>query len=410
MPTMTWQPSGPPSSGEIQTIDPDRAADIEAKHRLVADFLERHGHDALLLEDPQNFAWFTSGGDATRHGSSEAVAALFITADARVVVTNNVDSGQLFDRELHGMGFQLKERPWQEPLSLLVEDLCRGRAVARDAARSGAKDISVHLTGMRIPLSDYETQRLRELGRGVAHAVEATCRRLEAGRTEADIAGELAHRLLKNRVQPERLQICGDGRGRRYRHWAFSDEKVERYCVVSAVGRRYGLLVAASRTVSLGEPPREIRDAHHRSVLMQATGMFFSQKDWEVFEIWNRVGRIYEKYNYPNEWRLADQAEVIGYRLREMPVVPNSEFRLARNMPVHWHPSVGPAMLGDTILVGEQSFELLTPMEQWPRVIVKVKGVPIARPDILRRDTMSAAGSNDSILSFSALSDASVLD
>ncbi|HUG90307.1 MAG TPA: M24 family metallopeptidase [Planctomycetaceae bacterium] len=409
MATTMWQQSSPPSSGEIQTIDPDRAADIEAKHRLVGEFLERHGYDALLLEEPQNFAWFTSGGDATRRGSSESTAALFITPDARVAVTNNVDSGQLFDRELHGMGFQLKERPWPEPGRLLVDDLCRGRSVAGDVDRSGIRDISVHLTGMRIPLTDFEARRLADLGRGVAHAVEATCRQLEAGRTEADVAGELAHRLLKQGIRPDRLQVAGDGRGRRYRHWTFTDERVDRYAVVSAVGQRHGLLVSATRTVSFGEPPREIRDAHHRAVLMQATGMFFSQREWELFEIWNRVERIYEKFNYPNEWRLADQAEVIGYYLRELPVVPNSEYRLTPNVPVHWHPSVGPALVGDTVLVGEKGFELLTPMEQWPRVTVKVKGVPIPRPDILRRDRMIAAA-GDSILSFTGLTDDSALD
>lgn len=409
MVAMTRQHSSPPSSGEIQTIDPDRAADIEAKHRLVGEFLERHGYDALLLEQPQNFAWFTSGGDCTRRGSSETTAALFITGDARVVVTNNVDSAQLFERELHGMGFQLKERPWQEPTPLLVEDLCRGRTVASDRARPGLRDASVNLPGMRLPLTEFECRRLRALGRGVAHAVEATCRRLDADRTEADIAGELAHRLLKRRILPERLQVCGDGRSRRFRHWGYSDERVERYCVVSAVGRQYGLVAAATRTVSLSEPPREIREGHHRALLMQATGMYFSQREWELFEIWNRVERIYEKYNYPNEWRLSDQAEVLAYELREVPVVPNSEYRLAQNVPVHWHPSVGPALVGDTILVGEQAFELLTPMEQWPRVTVKVKGVPIARPDILRRDLM-ATGSGDSVLSFMGLEEDSILE
>ena len=402
MPTMTWPHSSPPSSGEIPLLDPDRASDIEAKHRLVAEFLEQHGYHALLLEEPQNFAWFTSGGDSTRGGSPETTAALFITPDARVVVTNSVDSGQLFDYELHGMGFQLKERPWEEPGRLLIEDLCRGRAVAGDAARPGLRDVSMHLGGMRLPLTDFECRRLHEVGRGVAHAVEATCRQLDAGRTEADIAGELAHRLLRRRILPERLQVAGDGRNRRYRHWTFGAERVERYCVVSAVGRQHGLLAAATRTVSFGEPPREIRDGHNRALLMQATGMFFSQRDWELFEVWDRVERIYDKFNYPNEWRLAEQAEVVGYNLCEAPLLPKSEFRLAAGMAVFWHPSVGPAVIADTILVGENGFELLTPMEQWPRVTVTVKGTPIPRPSILERDT-SDPGSSDSVLSFDRL-------
>ena len=37
--------------------------------------------------------------------------------------------------------------------------------------------------------------------------MEATCRRLDAGRTEADIAGELAHRLLKRRNSAEEAEF-----------------------------------------------------------------------------------------------------------------------------------------------------------------------------------------------------------
>jgi Xaa-Pro dipeptidase len=119
---------------------------------------------------------------------------------------------------------------------------------------------------------------------------------------------------------------------------------------------------------------------------MQATGMYFSQPDWELFETFNRVSRIYEKFGCPDEWQVADQGSVIAYKTNEVPIVPRSEFRLAQRMPVFWHPSVGPALVADTILVGESEFELLTPAGDWPRVKVEVKGAPIFRPDILRRD------------------------
>jgi hypothetical protein len=34
-----------------------------------------------------------------------------------------------------------------------------------------------------------------------------------------------------------------------------------------------------------------------------------------------------------------------------------------RRMPLHWHSSVGPAVAGDTILVADRQFELLTPTQ-----------------------------------------------
>ena len=137
-----WKPVGPMSSAEFQTVDGDRLADIQHKHAAVKQLLAVRQLDAILLQRPLNFAWFTSGGDCSRGGSSDASAALFITPEARVVVTSNAESAQLFDRELQGLGFQLKERPWHEPRATLMDDLCRGRKVASDARFNGTPDIS----------------------------------------------------------------------------------------------------------------------------------------------------------------------------------------------------------------------------------------------------------------------------
>lgn len=396
MSAVIHEPVEPPS-GEFRINSPERGVDIEQKHRAVAEFLESHHYDALLLQKPSNFAWFTSGGDCTRAGSSETIAAVFITPDARVIVSSNVDSAEIFERELLGLGFQLKERPWHEPRHLLIDDLCRSRTVASDTGFGHADDVSPQLAGLRTPLTVLECERMRELGRLVSHAVEATARQCLQGETEAEIAGELAHRLIKRQVIPERIQVAADGKNRRYRHWSYGGARAENSCVIAAVGKRWGLCVGAARTVCFGQLPDDVRKAHHRALLMQATGMYFSQPEWEVFEVWNRVQRIYEKFGCTNEWQLADQAEILGYLVNEIPFVPKSEFRISARTAVHWHPSVGPALVADTALVGENGFELLTPMEDWPKVTIEVKRFPIQCPDILRRDQPSE-NPNDSVL------------
>ena len=137
---------------------------------------------------------------------------------------------------------------------------------------------------------------------------------------------------------------------------------------------------------------------------MQATGMYFSQGDWELFEVWKRVKRIYEKFGHPDEWQNASQAEIIGYEVTEIPVVPKSEFRLMPGMSVYWHPSVAAACGGDSILVRENGFEFLTPTENWPTLNVNVKGKTVRCPGILVRpssengDEIAFTDSRDSIL------------
>jgi Xaa-Pro aminopeptidase len=195
MATVTNPTTQPLSSGEFEFTDPDRYEDVERKQSRIAEFLERKGYDALLIRQPHNFAWFTVGAECPKHAGTEPAAGLFITPDARVVVADNIDSGQLFDKQLGGLGFQLKQRPWHEGRNGLLDDLCRGRNVACDASQAGSTDESKELAALRLPLTALECERLRKLGTIAAHAVEATARHLEPGQTEADIAGQLANRL-----------------------------------------------------------------------------------------------------------------------------------------------------------------------------------------------------------------------
>jgi len=386
MSAVMYNQAEPISSREISTQIVERSVDIEQKHKLVSEFLASHNLDALLIQHPDNFSWFTAGGKNTLSCSQESVAALFITPDARVVICSNVDSALMFDHELPGLGFQLKERPWHEPRQLIVDDLCRGRQVASDTGCRQTANAKAELQAMRLPLSRLDCDHMRQLGRHVSHAIEATARNCQIGQSECEIAGELAHRLLKHGVEPEQIQVMADGRGSRYRHWSHCEETLSSYCVISATGRKRGLRVGAGRTVSFGPPPEELRESYQKAMLMQTTGMYFSQPDWELFEIWNRVKRIYEKFHCPDEWQRAEQAEIIGYSRCEVPVVPNSEFRLTTRMALHWHPSVGPAAAGDTILVTSDGFELLTPADHWPQLQIQIKGTSISVPDILRRD------------------------
>jgi Xaa-Pro aminopeptidase len=373
----------------------DRVADVEAKHRLVAEFLRKHRFDALLLQKPGNFAWFTSGAENTRGITAELTASLFITESARVVVTNNVDSVELFEEHLPGLGFQLKQRAWHEPQQVLLEDLCRGRTVAGDGSFPGTKNVTPHLNGIRLPLTELEIARMRELGRRLVHSVEATCRNCRPMKTEAELAGEVAHRLVKRRVTPLRIQVAGDGRAERFRHWGYDNEPVHQFASISAVGRWHGLCMGVTRTFCFSEPPEKLRESHHRAVLMLATGAAFSQHEWELCEVWKRVKRIYEKFGVADEWQLDRQAEVIGYGMSEMPLMPKSDFQLVAGMPVFWHPSVGPAPMGDTILVGKSGFEWLTPTENWPRLAVEVKGGLVHCPGLLVVGSFDGGGDEE---------------
>lgn len=379
-------PNSPVSSAEMPVLDPVRLDEVRRRKELLCEYLRIKGYDSLLIQDPANFAWLTCGGDNTRKGNSAPVAAALVTQEARVILCCNVDSGQIFDRDLMGLGFLLKERPWTEDLSILRQDVCRGRRTAADSWFPGTENVSADLLPFRVQYCQRELEWFRELGRDLVHAVEATARNFEIGSTEAEIAGHLAHRLIKHQIQPIRMQVMADAQGWRYRHWSYGDDRVERHCVISAVGRRHGLHVGVTRTVCLGAPSAELQEVHRLASGIQATGLYFTQQGWTMEETWKRVARIYEKFGVPDEWRCAEQAEVIGYHVAEASLLPDSQQIFRKDTAVFWHPSVRSSLVGDTLLIGDGMNEMITPCLNWPTISVHVKGQSIERPSILIRE------------------------
>lgn len=373
----------------VQNVD--RLHDVELKHTRVRELLASTGADALLLQDPANIAWFTAGADVLRHASENCQTSLFITDDARLFATNSVDSTQIFEREAFGLGFQLKQREWFQPHAALIDDLARSRRVVSDSAVEGTRGASRRIARMRLPLTRLEVIRLRKLSRVLLHAVEVTAGNLRRGMTEAAVAGEIAHRLIKRTVNPVRIQVCADGRNERYRHWGYGGDTIQSSAVICCVARRWGLHAALARTVALGQISSELREAHQRASLMHATGIYFSNQGRMLKEIWAKVRRIYEKSGVADEWQLADQADVMGYRTSEVQLTPESDYELQSPVPMFWHPSVGSAMPGDSILINSQGCERLTHSDRWPQLTVNVKGHEVICPAILRVGTKSSA-------------------
>lgn len=378
-------PFNPPLSGEHRVFDRERADEVDRRHQLLVEYLRIKGLDALLLQSPQMFSWMTCGADNQRPGVG-SLAAILITEEARVVLCQQADSPQLFDRELHGLGFQQKERPWTEDPRQLWQDVTRGRKVGCDGLYPGTDCIQHELLDFRLRLSQRDLDQYRELGRHVTHAVEATARSLQQRDTEQEIAGHLAHRLWRHGVEPVQIQVLADGQGHRYRTWSASSDRVERHCVIAVTARRNGLHVSVSRTITFGAPSEEIQDTFDVATLLQATGMFFSQAGWIVSETWQRVARMYEKFGIPNEWRLAEQAEFVGYGPCEDRLTPQSTREIPSGAAIHWHPSVRSALVSDTMLVHANGREVITPPENWPSLVVKVKGAEFQRPAILIRE------------------------
>jgi Xaa-Pro dipeptidase len=365
-----------------------RRADVDEKHRRVIEFLDQNGYGAAVLTRAESLAWFTSGGELGRCMTGEVGAiALYVNHRCRAVICDNVQSARVFEEEVAGLGFQLKERPWNGDPFRTVADLARGKSLASDGAwpTPGLVPETTKLRALRFPLTKRERQRLRELGRTLTQAIEATSRNFQPGETEADVAGHLAHRLLREGVVPVDLRVAGDDRMARYRRPSFKAAPIQRRAAISAVGRRFGLCAAATRTVSFGRIDHEFHAAHGLAAMVDATYIYFSRPGAPVAEVFAKARRIYEKFGHPDEWALDYQGSIIAYRPCEVPLQPEETLPLRHGMPVCWSPSVDSARSEDTVVVDERGFEVVTDAQRWPKLEILVKGFPVQRPGILQR-------------------------
>src|SRR5262249_32698863 len=123
-----------PVEGSNFTVEvhSDRRADVEAKQVRVATLLREHGKEGLLLLDPENVAWLTSGASSRGVRDPAQEAGGYCTAEGRWLRATNADTQRLFDEEVDGLGFQLKEWPWHLRREQFLTDLCHNRKLLCD--------------------------------------------------------------------------------------------------------------------------------------------------------------------------------------------------------------------------------------------------------------------------------------
>src|SRR5207249_7734032 len=130
----------------------------------------------LLVLEPENFTWLTAGGAARGVADPADLPALYFSPEGRWALCSNVDSQRIFDEEIDGLGFQLKEWPWHWGRAGLLADLCQGRNVAADTPIEGCQSLAEQLRKLRLTLSEYDRACYRALGQVLSHALEATGR------------------------------------------------------------------------------------------------------------------------------------------------------------------------------------------------------------------------------------------
>ncbi len=376
----------PPSGVTMPVSAPmDRRADMELKQSRVAALLQEIGCDGLLVLDPDNFAWLTSGGAARGILNADTTPGLFFTLDARWLLSSNVDTQRLFDEEIDGLGFQVKEWSWHLDRAPLLADLCQGRNIAADVPLEPCKNVARELQILRRSLTDYEIACYRTLGQTLSHAIEASGRTLTIGESEREVAGQISHRLLHRGVQPLLISVTGDDRGRTYRQAGFTSATITRTCVMTVAARKYGLCARASRVISFGAPEADFRRDHDAACKISATYVASSWPDSVPRQILLTGQRIYQLLGVEHEFYLAPQGHVTGHAPVELNMALHNEELLNAKWAITWCVAVGASVSCDTFVISDAGPRPITAAENWPLKRIRIQGAEFVRPDVLIR-------------------------
>ncbi|TXT38685.1 MAG: Xaa-Pro aminopeptidase, partial [Planctomycetota bacterium] len=295
------------------------------------------------------------------------------------------DAELMLGSETSLVGVQQHFCEWPENSGELLKDWSQPKRLAVDRRSDVGDDVSSELDALRLPLHAFEIETLRKLGIRVARAIEKGAREVCRGDTEAQIAGDIASRLVRHDVTPERIQVWGDGRGQACPNWTFRRAAVEHFFTISVIARRQGLHVAVSRTVSFGTPPKELRWTHSDMLLAHATAIHALRDQVQVSTVVSRVREASEKLGFVPDWSATLPGCVTGYAPCEAPLSMQSSFHLRSGMPLIWQSSLGPARAVDTLLVRKADGKVITQTGEWPQVSLSIDGVRLFGQAVLQR-------------------------
>ena len=356
-------------------------------------YLAERDLEAVWFARPNSFAWLTGGSNVVDREGDVGVAAVGYDGDGLEVVTNNIEGDRLRDEELPD-DVPVAEFDWYE------HSLAEAVADRTPDAESAAADFdvpgldSVDASPLRQPLTDEDTERYRELGRETAQAVESVCRELQPGDAESEVAAALRVALSSRGIEAPVALVGGADRARKYRHYTPTDAELGEYALVSVTAERAGLHASATRTVAFesemdADALNRLRERHDAACTVEVTALGATRgaadRGDTAASVFAAIRDAYEQVGHPGEWREHHQGGAAGFAGREWIATPDLDAEVTVPMAYAWNPTVQGAKSEDTVLVGEDGFEVLTDTGQWPTTAVEASeyDAVVERPDVL---------------------------
>jgi Xaa-Pro aminopeptidase len=352
----------------------DRLQEINVKHDQVRALLRAHNAETLWLRRVKNIAWITAGADASIAIDGDFGAySVMVTAEKRVIITDNIEETRLRAEEnFEALGFEFAVSRWYESQPPAMPGLIVDDGEVGDA-----------LQKLRMVLSPGEQERARGLGLAAGAAVEAAARATRPGDTEWLLAARLQAECRERGGIAVVALVASDERISQFRHPLPTMKQVQNYAMLVVCMRRAGLIVSATRLVHFGTVPDELRAKLQQVAAIDAAAMVATRPGRTIGDVFADIQAAYAAQGVPDQWQYHHQGGPAGYGAREIIATPGDSTLVEANQLYAWNPSVVGCKSEDTILVGDNGFEIISQTGNWPTVDVQINGQTVKRPDIL---------------------------
>ena len=155
-----------------------RRADIDSRQEKLGRILEEMGCEGVILLVPAHVNWFTGGLNIRGLMAESERPGIYCNGRQRWILCSVADTQRLFDEELEGLGFQVKEWQWASGRAVLLGELVAGKKFAVDRPFPNLQQINERLRLELRLLSSLEQDNYRRLGKLAGHALEANFRKM----------------------------------------------------------------------------------------------------------------------------------------------------------------------------------------------------------------------------------------
>lgn len=359
--------------------------ELKIKHDKVKVFIKSNNLEGVILSKLKNFAWYTGGKDV--HGSimsDEGLASLFVTEDKTYLVCNNVEKQRMINEIINDTDIEIIYYNWYESdlLSTILK-IKPNTKLASDSIIPGTKSLNPDFEKLKCSLSQNEIERYRWLGREGATCLEEVAKSIKVGDTDWSMEAKLKEKVSEKGMTPVVIMAGTDKRVLDYRHPIAIGKKVEEYAMLVLMAMKWGLMIAATRIVSLKPLSEEIKRRHDSSMKVDAVLILNTKPGAKAGDVLKKGIEAYESEGFKDEWKEHFQGGPTGYNIRDYFVNPDTEEIIQENQPFAWNPSIKGTKSEDTVLVSSSGNEIITYTGNWPTKIIKIDGKEIKRHEIL---------------------------